>query len=257
MNYDIRCTDCVEGMKRLDDGTIDLVITSPPYDNIRQYNGFSFDFDAVANQLYRVVKVGGVVVWIVGDATINGSETGTSFRQALMFMDIGFRLYDTMIYQKRNAIPKAGKRYNQSFEYMFVLSKGKPTAVNLLQEPCKNAGKICHGTYRENGDTLRKASGYGKPVKETKARANIWAYATGGGNTARDKLWSEHPAVMPLQLARDHVVSWSNAGDVVLDPMCGSGQTLIAAMLEGRNFIGMDCSEEYCSLTRERLEWYA
>ena len=131
----IYCMDNVQGMKQLDNESVDLVVTSPPYDNLRNYNGFSFDLDGMITELSRIVKLGGVIVWIVSDATINGSETGTSFRQALKFMEKGFNLHDTMIWCKDGGGAVGSNLcYTQNFEYMFVLSNGKPKSVNLIRD---------------------------------------------------------------------------------------------------------------------------
>jgi DNA modification methylase len=250
LNY-IYHGDCVDIMRTFPEGVIDLTVTSPPYDNLRTYKGYTFKFEEIAKELYRVTKDGGVVVWVVGDATIKGSETGTSFRQALYFKEIGFNLHDTMIYEKINPIPQNHNRYEQCFEYMFVLSKGKPKTFNPLQEPTKNAGKTFNWGDRvvelDQNQARRHRSTDLRTVKETKTRRNIFSYAIGGGRTG-------HPAVFPEQLAQDHILSWSNPGDIVLDPMCGSGTTCKMAKLNGRNYIGIDIAEEYVELARRRVE---
>ena len=204
--------DNIEGMRLLDDNSIDLTVTSPPYDNLRTYKGFSFDFKGIANELYRVTKDGGVVVWVVGDATIKGSETGTSFKQALYFKDIGFNLHDTMIYEKAQACFGSNLCYLQSFEYMFILSKGKPKTINFIrdrenvvsgeQSVTKNSAWKQDGSKSERH--IIKSDKYGK-------RKNIWRYGVGQGRTG-------HPAVFPEKLAQDHIISWSNEGDLVLEP---------------------------------------
>lgn len=225
---------------------VDLTITSPPYDNLRNYNGFKFDYKAMLEELYRVTKGGGVVVWVVNDATINGSETGTSFRHALYAMDIGFNLHDTMIYAKNNPVPQSKtKRYTNAFEYMFIFSKGKPKTFNPIKEKCKYAGQVNTGTYRLPDGTTKRKYGYGNKYKENKVKGNIWTYKIGYMKTTKDKVAFKHPAQFPEQLAEDHVLSWSNEGDIVFDPMCGSGTTCKMAYLNNRNFIGIDMSEEY------------
>jgi len=242
--------DCLEVMKTLDNNSIDLTVTSPPYDNLRTYNGYSFDFEGIAKELYRVTKQGGVVVWVVGDATIKGSETGTSFKQALYFKEIGFNLHDTMIYRKSNRPPLNHPRYEQEFEFMFIVSKGKPKTVNLLVTNCINAGKINGGTARNGeSDNLQKKHGAGKPYKDTKPLGNIWSYAVG---TEKDNK-GKHPAVFPEKLAEDHILSWSNEGDTVLDPMAGSGTTLKMAKKNGRNYIGIEISENYIDIINKRI----
>ena len=247
------CGDCVEVMKDLPSNSIDLTVTSPPYDNLRDYKGYTFDFESIANQLYRVTKEGGVVVWIVGDATVKGSETGTSFRQALYFKDIGFRLHDTMIYMKNSSPYPSRVRYYQCFEYMFILSKGRPRTVNLIRDK-KNRWPSSWGnrTFRQKDGTLRKG---GKVyTQKYGTRYNVWKIDTGFGFSTKDKIAYKHPAIFPEQLARDHILSWSNEGDIVLDPMCGSGTTLKVAMLLGRQYIGIDISQEYCDLARKRVK---
>lgn len=239
-------------MRQMEPEGVDMVLTSPPYDNLRTYNGYSFDFEQTAQQIFRVLKKGGVCVWVVGDATIKGSETGTSFRQALYFKDIGFNLHDTMIYRKRNKPPLNHNRYEQEFEYMFLFSKGTPRTCNLLREPCLNAGRRNTGTARNSGsDTLSKKHGYGKDVKDTKPHGNIFEYSVG---VEKDRFLNKHPAKFPLSLAKDHILSWSNEGDTILDPFLGSGTTLLAAQELGRNGIGIEISAEYCEIARKRLE---
>ena len=231
--------DCVERMKEIPDGSVDLTVTSPPYDDLRKYEGYSFDFEGVARELYRVTKPGGVVVWVVGDATVKGSETGTSFRQALYFRDVcGFNLHDTMIYH-RPTPPKQNRiRYEQHFEYMFVLSKGAVRIRNVLTEPCKHAGRMVPRTCRDSGkDTLSVSAGV---VAEEKPRSNVWYYVPGASVNK-----TPHPAVFPEALAADHVISWSNPGGTVLDPFMGSGTTGKVAVLADRRFVGIEMSDRY------------
>lgn len=243
----IFCGDCVQIMRQMDDSCIDLTVTSPPYDNLRTYNGYNFDFENVAKELYRVTKDGGVVVWIVGDATIKGSETGTSFRQALFFMECGFNLHDTMIYAKANPMPCKSKRYTPSFEYMFVFSKGQPKTFNPIMEDCKFAGKKSARTVIY-ADGTRKHYNKGF-YKDTKVKRNVFEYNVGTGKGRGIK----HPAVFPEQLAKDHIISWSNPNDLVFDPFMGSGTTAKMAMLNNRRFIGCEISEEYCNIIKDRL----
>jgi len=249
--------DCVEGMKLLPNECIDLTVTSPPYDSLRDYNNeatWNFEkFQEVAKELFRITKPGGVVVWVVGDATINGSETGTSFRQALYFKEIGFNLHDTMIYAKNNPMPIQHNRYQPCFEYMFIFSKGKPKSFNKLTEPCKNKGKKTTGTYRDIDGTMKHKNGFGKPVKDTKIKGNIWFYDVGYYKTTKDEYAYKHPAMFPEQLAEDHIITWSNPGDIVLDPFLGSGTTAKMALLNNRHFIGFELSEEYCKIANERV----
>jgi DNA modification methylase len=250
----IICGDNVAVMRQMPDRCIDLTVTSPPYDNLRTYNWFVFDFEGIAKELYRITKDGGVVVWVVGDATINGSKTGTSFRQALYFKEIGFNLHDTMIYAKNNPMPVNANRYYPCFEYMFVFSKGKPKTFNPILEETATKGQKHHLKQRNTDGSFRKATGYGKPVKPTRPKYNIWFYNVGGGQAATDKIAYKHPAIFPEKLAEDHIISWSNPGDIVFDPFLGSGTTAKMALLNGRNYIGIDISEEYCEIARRRVE---
>jgi DNA modification methylase len=255
MSWELHTGDCAAVMReQIADGAIDLTVTSPPYDNLRKYNGYHFDFEAIAAELWRVTKPGGVVVWVVADATINGSETGTSFRQALYFMGLGFNLHDTMIYNSHKP-PISGPRYQQAFEYMLVFSKDKIKTVNLIKEECIKYGKK---TTRQTGQrsiegSFRQRHSGQKETKRYKPKGNIWYFYA--GYRADDKEYYGHPARFPEALARDHIISWSNPGDVVLDPMCGSGTTGKQAVLLGRRFIGIDISAEYVEgIARPRIE---
>jgi len=243
--------DCLEKLKELEDSCIDLTVTSPPYDNLRDYNGYTFDFKGIAKELYRVTKEGGVVVWVVGDATIKGSETGTSFKQALYFKEIGFNLHDTMIYQKVNPIPLTHNRYEQYFEYMFVFSKEKPKTFNPLLEQCKTTGAY---THRRNTGRVKEAATRNRDeitiTKKTKYKSNVWEYVIG----SRKGETGNHPATYPEQLAEDHILSWSNPNDVVMDCLAGSGTTGIMAHKNGRKFILIETSETYCDIIKERFK---
>lgn len=229
-------------LKTLPDESVDLTVTSPPYDNLRAYKGFVFDFEAIARELYRVTKQGGVVVWVVGDATVNGSETGTSFKQALFFKECGFNLHDTMIYQRKTA-PLTHNRYEQEFEYMFVLSKQKPKTVNHIRVPTVHFGKD-KGIIGKNRQSHDASSSI---VNEFRIKGNVWQYAVGGRDTG-------HPAVFPEQLAHDHIISWSNEGDTVLDCFTGSGTTLKMAKLLNRHYIGIEIAPEYAELAQKRID---
>ncbi len=244
--------DCLIGMKQMPDNSIDLTVTSPPYDNLRTYNGFSWDFEGVAKELYRVTKDGGVVVWIVGDKVKNGSETGTSFKQALFFMECGFNLHDTMIYAKNNPVPQADKtRYTQAFEYIFVFSKGKPKTINRLMIECQHKGKVHYGKNKINDQNCDRY--VDRAVKDFKPKTNIWFYNVGINQSSKDKIASNHPAIFPEQLAQDHIISWSNEGDLVLDPFMGSGTTAKMELLNNRNFIGFEISKDYCDIANKRI----
>lgn len=248
MSVDLLLGDCLELMRGMDAESVDLTVTSPPYDKLRIYNGYTFDFGGIARELFRVTKRGGVVVWIVGDETIDGSESGTSFRQALYFKEMGFNLHDTMIYRKLNGAMGSDSTYLQEFEYMFVLSRGKPNTVNFLRDR-KN---VAHG---DKSTPIRKSTSSGK-VGERKIlfrqeygrRKNIWEYAVG-----KKQEFGYHPAVFPEALARDHILSWSNEGDVVLDPLMGSGTTGKMAVKLRRSFIGMEVSVDYFAIAQKRI----
>lgn len=241
--------NCLLTMARMPDNFIDLTVTSPPYDNLRTYNGYSFDFEPIARELYRVTKQGGVVVWVVGDQTKNGSESGTSFRQALYFKEIGFNLHDTMIYRKINYIPLTHNRYEQAFEYMFVLVKGKLKTFNPIKVPCKTAGSKTSGrTFYQTNNTNSPTKGHkNEAVAQEKQKENVWDLSTNAGAKG-------HPAQFPEQLAHDHIISWSNETDLIYDPFMGSGTTAKMAKILGRNYIGSEISSEYCVIAEERLK---
>ena len=246
--------NCLDTMSRMKENFIDLTVTSPPYDNLRNYNGYSFDFESIAKELYRVTKKGAIVVWIVGDATIKGSETGTSFRQALYFKDIGFNLNDTMIYRKLNYLPVTSCRYEPQFEYMFILSKGKIKTFNPIMKPNKSAGNK-GGTHRHNGNDLEKLHTNDGVIKKEGRRTNVWDIACGSMNS-KDKISFQHPATFPEKLAQDQIISWSNEGDLVYDCFMGSGTTAKMALLNNRKYIGSEISKEYVGIANKRIEQY-
>jgi site-specific DNA-methyltransferase (adenine-specific) len=247
--------DCIEEMARMDANSVDLTVTSPPYDNLRTYEGsLQWNEDIwkqVLEGLYRVTKDGGVVVWVVGDATIKGSETGTSFKQALHAMECGFNLHDTMIWRKTNPPPqtKEGMRYTLAHEYMFVFSKSKPRAFNPIMQPCKMAGaKTNNRTQRSPDGTIREDRNDARThtsVLKTKPLHSVCMYANTGSRS--------HPAAFPEQLAHDHITSWSNEGDTVFDPFLGSGTTGKMAKQLNRNFIGIEKVEKYYDIAKERI----
>jgi site-specific DNA-methyltransferase (adenine-specific) len=251
--------DSSEYLKLLPSESIDLVVTSPPYDDLRDYENetfWTFDvFTHIASELYRVVKNGGVVVWVVGDKTENGNKTLTSFRQALYFQEIGFNMYDVMIYEKSGSGPPHKNRYFNSFEYMFVLSKGKPKTVNLLRDkPNRWADSTTYGdvTRREKDGTLTNKGK--KTVAKFGVRTNIWRYANGKGFATKDEIAYGHPAIFPEKLCEDHILSWSNPGDLVLDPFGGSGTTGKMAKSLGRDFILIEAVKDYCDIAKKRIE---
>jgi len=245
----IICGDCFEVMKDIPDNFIDLTITSPPYDNLRDYHGYIFDFENIAKELHRITKQGGVVVWVVGDATINGNETGTSFKQALYFKDIGFNLHDTMIYVKDPKYPRKNG-YGNSFDYMFILVNGNIITFNPIKRKTLNKGFNKLITDRQvNGSLIAKR--YSSPNESL--LYNVWYYSSGYMKTTKDIIAYKHPAIFPEQLAQDHIISWSNKNDIILDPMCGSGTTCKMAKKLGRKYIGIEISPEYCEIARRRV----
>jgi site-specific DNA-methyltransferase (adenine-specific) len=241
-------------MAKMSDCFIDLTVTSPPYDDLRTYNGYSFPFEDIAKELYRVTKQGGVVVWIVGDGTKNGSESGTSFRQALYFKDIGFNLHDTMIYHRQGSFPMdKHHRYWQDFEYVFILSKGKPKTFNPIKEDSvrKAGSKIHRRRLVENvkGSTLVDRTAYGN-----KSLGNVWYIPAGNNVSTKDKIAFSHPAIFPEKLAYYHIKTWTNENDLVYDCFMGSGTTAKASILANRNYIGSEISKEYCDIIEKRLQ---
>lgn len=258
--------DCLITLSNLSDNLIDLTVTSPPYDDLRTYNdhisgrktefnGYSFDFESIAKELYRTTKDGGVVVWVVGDGTEKGSETGTSFRQALFFKEIGFNIHDTMIYMKNNFSNPSSNRYHQIFEYMFVLSKGKPKTFNPIKDR-KNVyggqvGSWGKNTSRQKDGTMVERKK--KVIEEYGQRYNVWTYKT-SKNGQEDEIAYKHPAIFPLQLVKDHIITWTNEGDLIYDPFMGSGTTSKASVLTNRIYLGSEISEEYFKICQERLK---
>jgi len=253
MKVNLMQGDCLERMKAMDDCVIDLTVTSPPYDNLRTYNQHDWswgedNWKPIIQELYRVTDEGGVAVWVVGDATVNGSETGSSFKQALYAMDCGFRLHDTMIYAKPNfsAVGALKSRYAPVFEYMFIWSKGKPKAFNPIKDRlCKTAGKSKSGTIRQKDGTTKRMSNEGWVQPEYGQRYNIWEISP--------QSVKGHPAPFPEKVAQDHIISWSNEGDTVLDPFMGSGTTGVACVNTNRNFVGIELDSEYFSIAESRI----
>lgn len=236
------------------DDFVDLTLTSPPYDDLRHYQGYNFAFHSMALEFYRVTKRGGIVVWVVGDRIKNGNRSLTSFKQALYFQECGFNVHDVMIYRKKNTSFMRSNAYTNCYEFMFVFSKGRPATFNPIKVKTVRQGfeMIVHnkGADGVNKKTLRE-------LKSEKTKTNIWEYAVGLGGTTRDKIAFKHPAVFPEKLAEDHILSWTNKGDIVFDPMCGSGTTCKMAFINHRKFIGVDTSQEYISeICIPRLEMY-
>ena len=242
--------NCLDTMAKMSDNLIDLTVTSPPYDNLRTYNGYSFDFESIAKELYRVTKEGGIIVWVVGDKIKNGNNSLTSFRQSLFFQEIGFNVHDVMIYRKKNTPFMRSNAYTNCYEFMFIFSKGKPNTFNPLKTKTVRSGK-------EKLVANKKADGINKKVEgvlnEEKTLTNIWDYAVGLGGSTSDRIAFEHPAIFPEKLAQDHILSWSNEGDLVYDPFMGSGTTAKMSILNKRNYIGSEMSEKYCQIIEQRL----
>ena len=247
-----------EVLSTMESNCVDLVVTSPPYDDLRNYtkdSAWSFDsFKKIAKQLYRVMKDGGVVVWVVGDSVIKGNKSLTSFKQALYFQQVGFNMFDVMIYEKAGTSPPHKKRYFNAYEYIFVLSKGLPKTIHLIEDkPNKWANHSTFGnvTRREQDGSLTPKGK--KVIKPFGVRTNIWRYNNGKGFATKDKIAYEHPAIFPEKLVEDHVISWSNEGDVVLDPFCGSGTVAKIATALKRQWNGSEISKEYCEIAKKRL----
>lgn len=245
------CADCMDILPHLP--KVDLVLTSPPYDDLREYGGYVFDFEEIANNISCLIKEGGIIVWIVGDSVKDGSETGNSFRQALFFREkCGLRIHDTMIYQK-NAYPFPERnRYAQVFEYMFILSKGRPSTTNIAKvtTQIKNRAKTSSSYRQKDGSTSAAKYEIGK---EYRSKENVWIYEVGYMKSAKDKYIFEHPAIFPELLAQDHIKSWSDTGDTILDPFAGSGTTGVAAKALGRKAILIEKEEKYCEIIVKRL----
>lgn len=244
--------DSCEKLQLIDDNSIDLVVTSPPYDNLRKYNGVGDTwnhekFKCIAKQLYRVLKPGGVIVWVVNDRTENGTKTGTAFRQVLYFQEIGLNINDTMIWRKTNPMPQVKQpRYSACFEFMFILSKGAPKTFNPLMRECKLGGKLYSSTAKNmDGESGRHELTYN--VNKEMVDYNVWDIAVAQNKTS-------HPAVFPYEIPYRHIKTWTNEGDVVLDPFMGSGTTALAAMDLKRKYIGIELSEEYYVMCKERIK---
>lgn len=251
--------DCIKFMKKLPDNCIDLTVTSPPYDDLRDYeNKLVWDYNTfrkVARELYRVTKKGGIVVWVIGDKTDKGNKSLTSFKHALHFQEVGFNIYDVIIYEKAGSGPPHPNRYFNSFEYMFVLSKGKPKSVNLLKDKKNScAGMSTFGdiTRREKDGSLTNKGK--KVINEYGVRTNIWRYNNGKGFSSKDKIAYEHPATFPEKLVEDHIKSWSNPGDIVFDPFGGSGTTAKVSIELDRQWIYVEKVSKYCDVAKRRLE---
>lgn len=246
-HFEARRGDAGKLLQTLPGNFAQLVVTSPPYDNLRRYGGHTWDFVRVAHELYRVLAIGGVLCWVVGDETIDGSETLTSFRQAIHFKDVvGFRVHDTMIYHKKNFGHPSQNRYHQIFEYVFVFSKGAPRVFNGLRDRRNTwAGASTFGR-----NTLREANGAigerrRNVITEFGLRTNVWTGKTRGQEEMCKAL--PHPAMMPKWLARDLIRTWSKPGDLVIDPFAGSFTVCKQANALGRRALGIEINKEYLS----------
>lgn len=250
--------NCLDTMTKMPDGIIDLTVTSPPYDNLRDYKGYSFPFETIAKELFRVTKQGGVIVWVVGDSTVEGSETLTSCKQKIFFKEeCRFNIHDTMIYEKNGFSSPSNNRYHQVFEYMFILSKGVPKTFNPIKDRKNTWEPWGRNTRRQQNGEIKELQERKIQVGEMGMRFNIWRFNVGGsGMSTRDEIAYQHPAIYPENLVRDHIISWSNESDLVYDPFCGSGTTAKMSILLKRNWIMSEISAEYCEIARKRLEPY-
>ena len=248
---DIYNIDCLEGMKQLPDDCIDLVVTSPPYDDLRDYKGYHFPFQDIAKELYRVMKPTGVVVWVVGDKIVKGDRTLTSFKQCLFFQQVGFKVHDVMIYRKKNTPFMRSNAYTNCYEFMFVLAKNKVVTFNPIKTKTARSGDEMLVSNKKSDGINKKVKGH---LNEEKTLTNIWEYAVGLGGSTNDKIAFKHPAIFPEKLAYDHIISWSNEGDVVFDPFSGSGTTAKVAKMSNRQFLGFEISPEYVEISKKRLD---
>jgi len=242
--------DCLITMKNMPNDFINLTITSPPYDNLRDYKGYSFNFESIAKELFRITKDGGIIVWIVSDSIINGSESGTSFRQALYFKEIGFNIHDTMIWSKDTFSFPDKTRYRNTFEYMFVLSKNKINTINLINDrKNKWSNTKVHGTSRnKDGSLFIKSNNNKTKVSQYGVRFNVWEQSV-----EKNSDTFKHPAMFPEKLINDHILSWSNKGDLIYDCFMGSGTTAKMSIINKRNFIGSEISSDYCEIANKRI----
>ena len=251
----IICGNNHEVLAGMPDDTYDLTITSPPYDDMRTYKGFTLNIPALARQLYRTTKPGGIVVWVVADQTKDHNMSGTSFRHALKFQDLGFNLYHHMIYQKnRNQVGTSIGAYFNDFENMFVFSKGKPKTYNVIRDVKNTQSGRLHKHHNRNTDGTQRYDRVFE-VDELGKRGRIWKYITGLYHSSSDKVAFEHPAIFPEKLAADHIKTWTNKGDLVLDPFVGSGTTMKMALQLGREADGIDISPEYCDIAKRRIQY--
>ena len=264
------CGDAAKMLAELPDACVDLTVTSPPYDDMgadfvpipkkgmRKYDGYQWDFMKIAKQLYRVTEDGGIVVWIVAPPTVGGSESLVVEYQKIFFRECGFKIHDTMIY-RTEGLTMNHNRYEQETEYMIVLVKGNIATFNPIMVPCKWYGRDSDRTgtrYSEHDEpgTKRRSGKLRNNIHSEKIKGNVWKYVVGGGHTTKDKYTRPHPARFPEALARDHILSWSHPGDLVLDPFSGSGTTGKMAVQLGRQFLGFEISQKYCDMANRRIK---
>ena len=255
--------DCSKSLPGKFENKVDLILTSPPYDDLRNYGGHKFDFDSVADALIPCLKEGGVLVWIVADAIRDGGETGTSFRHALGFLDRGLKLHQSLIYQKHCPLHLSTNRCLKNKENMFVFSNGKPKTANILKDRVNLT--VGMGKEKSRGmargkpndpDAIKDVEEKGYKVHQFSKRHCIWKYRVGyrlSCSNEESKFVFNHPAIFPLKLAEDHIKTWTNEGDLVLDPMAGSGTTLRAAISLNRKAVGIEIHKPYCKLIEKRM----
>lgn len=254
VNTILHC-DCLDGMRQLPDNSIPLAVTSSPYDAIRTYGGHAFAFEPVAKELWRITAPGGVVVWVIADQVIKGSLTGTKHRQVLHFLDLGFRLHNEITLTTVNTPLPQKIRYAQNSQTAYVLAKGRPHAVNLLRDkPNKSAGVFKREWVARSKDGTMRKGYYGKCIAPYSLRGDVWTYLVGNNHTTKDKL--SHPSPMAEQMAEDLIISFSRPGELVFDPMAGSGTTCKMALLNHRSYLGMEIHEPYWREAVERLSKY-
>ncbi|MBK9155041.1 MAG: site-specific DNA-methyltransferase [Chloracidobacterium sp.] len=245
--------NCLDTLSRVEDDVLDMTITSPPYDDLRDYNGYHFPVEKIAAALFAKTMPGGVVIWVVGDRTVNGSESLSSFRHAIAFNDAGFRVHDTMIYAKNNPIPSdCGKRYRQCFEYMFCFSKGRPKTFNPITQKIKQEKAFKSFRITKVG---RNDLAHDHVAPKRRKVNNIFSYNV-GTSSSRDKVAFKHPAIFPEKLVEDQIRTWTNEGDLVYDCFMGSGTTAKVAQLLHRRWFGSEISAEYVEIATERLSEY-
>ena len=243
--------DCLEILPTL--GNVDAVVTSPPYDNLRKYGGHApVDTFAAITEISNCLSRGGVCMWNVKDETRDGSETGTSFRQALHAMDSGLNLHDTMIYVRRGVTFPDANRYLPAFEYMFIFSNGSPRHFNGIKDRRNRyAGTVIHGTDRQSDGSLAARKCSSSEVPEYGLRYNWWELHNAQAGNGE---FGGHPAPMPYPMAHGHIQTWTDNGETILDPFMGSGTTGVACAKLGRKFIGIEIEPKYFDIACKRIE---